>query len=183
MASRIDSLLYNYDKVLNEPWSVTLSGQEKVWFLVYDPADQRKIDLRIGDFERYAKRAEKNWMEINLKSCFPQWMAAHDYKEEYFAQPEDIADQIESDFRNNVTDYIKEKINHADVDENTVIAVTHVSSIFGFLMLHDILKRLTESIQIKGRLLILFPGEFENNTYRLMDARDGWSYLARPITA
>jgi len=26
-------------------------------------------------------------------------------------------------------------------------------------------------------------GEFEKNHYRLLDARDGWSYLARPITA
>jgi hypothetical protein len=36
---------------------------------------------------------------------------------------------------------------------------------------------------VPGRLLVLFPGEYENNSYRLLDARDGWSYLAVPITA
>ena len=181
MASRIDSLLYNYDKIVNEPWSVTLSGQEKVWFLVYDPVEQRRIDLRIGDFERYSKKAGKNWVEINIKSCFTEWMSKHDYKEEYFAQPSDIADQIESDFRNYVVRFLNEKLSDAGADENTVVAITQVSSLFGFLMLSDILKQITNSI--KGRLLIFFPGEYENNHYRLMDARDGWSYLARPILA
>jgi hypothetical protein len=35
---------------------------------------------------------------------------------------------------------------------------------------------------IRGRLLVFFPGEYEDNIYRLLDARDGWSYLAVPIT-
>ena len=34
-----------------------------------------------------------------------------------------------------------------------------------------------------GRLLVFFPGEVEGNNYRLLDARDGWNYLATPITA
>jgi hypothetical protein len=181
MASKIDSLLYNYDKIINEPWSITLSGQEKVWFLVYDPSEQRKMDLRIGDFERYTKRAGKNWMEINLKSCFPQWMSAHNYRQKYFEKPKFIADQIESDFKKYVISYFQEKLNDASADENTVVAVTYVSSLFGFLLLSDILKLI--SPDIKGRLLVFFPGEFANNHYRLMDARDGWNYLARPIFA
>lgn len=181
MASKIDSLLYNYDKIINEPWSITLSGQEKVWFLVYDPSEQRKMDLRIGDFERYTKRAGKNWLEINLKSCFPQWMSAHQYRQKYFEKPKFIADQIESDFKKYVISYLQEKLNDPAADENTVVAVTYVSSLFGFLLLSDILKLI--SPDIKGRLLVFFPGEFSNNHYRLMDARDGWNYLARPIFA
>ena len=140
MASKIDSLLYNYDKIINEPWSITLSGQEKVWFLVYDPSEQRKMDLRIGDFERYTKRAGKNWLEINLKSCFPQWMSAHQYRQKYFEKPKFIADQIESDFKKYVISYLQEKLNDPAADENTVVAVTYVSSLFGFLLLSDILK-------------------------------------------
>ena len=33
-----------------------------------------------------------------------------------------------------------------------------------------------------GRLVVFFPGQFEQNNYRLLDARDGWNYLAVPIT-
>jgi len=36
---------------------------------------------------------------------------------------------------------------------------------------------------VPGRLLVLFPGEYVNNTYRLLDARDGWGYQATAITA
>jgi hypothetical protein len=35
---------------------------------------------------------------------------------------------------------------------------------------------------IRGRLVVFFPGEYEDNNYRLLDARDGWNYLAVPIT-
>jgi len=51
MASKIDQLLSAFELVVNEPWSNALSGQERIWFLVYDPAEQRKIDLRLEDFE------------------------------------------------------------------------------------------------------------------------------------
>jgi hypothetical protein len=36
---------------------------------------------------------------------------------------------------------------------------------------------------IAGRLVVFFPGQYEHNSYRLLDARDGWDYLATPITA
>jgi hypothetical protein len=38
---------------------------------------------------------------------------------------------------------------------------------------------------IQGRLLVFFPGEHhpDSHTYRLLDARDGWNYLAIPLTA
>ena len=35
---------------------------------------------------------------------------------------------------------------------------------------------------IRGRVVVFFPGEYENSNYRLLDARDGWNYLAVPIT-
>ena len=36
---------------------------------------------------------------------------------------------------------------------------------------------------IRGRLVVFFPGEYENGNYRFLDARDGWSYRAVPILA
>ena len=36
--------------------------------------------------------------------------------------------------------------------------------------------------RIGGRFLVLFPGSYERGNYRLLDARDGWNYLAIPIT-
>ena len=66
-------------------------------------------------------------------------------------------------------------------DELTVVAVTGVASLFGFMKV----ARLMEMVQnsIPGRLLVFFPGEYQDSTYRLLDARDGWNYHAVPITA
>ena len=36
---------------------------------------------------------------------------------------------------------------------------------------------------VRGRLLVLFPGEYRQNIYRFMDARDGLNYMAVPITS
>jgi hypothetical protein len=41
--------------------------------------------------------------------------------------------------------------------------------------------KLVES-DIRGRLAVFFPGSFDRNNYRLLDARDGWNYMAVPIT-
>ena len=180
MQSKIDQLLKAYEKVVKEPWTPSLSGQERIWFLVYDPADQRKIDLHIEDFETLTMEAKKKWKIISMKHCFPQWMAQHEYHEEYFRNPEYIVDQLEADFIPFAIQYLKDQLQQSGQDQDTVVAVRDVSSLFGFARLSEILKSCDK--EIKGRLLIFFPGEFEQNHYRLLDARDGWDYLARPIT-
>ncbi|TVL98971.1 MAG: DUF1788 domain-containing protein [Candidatus Brocadia sp. WS118] len=180
MSTRIESLIEAYIKVVNEPWSSALSGQERIWFLVYDPAEQRKIDLHLGEFETATIRAKKKWRSMTLKHCFPSWMAHHEYKEDYFTSPEYIVDQLEAEFIPYAIQFLKNELAKIDQDEHTVIALKDVSALFGFARLSEILKSCDKDF--KGRLLIFFPGEFEHNHYRLLDARDGWDYLARPIT-
>ena len=84
MASKIDQLLSAFELVVNEPWTTSLSGQERIWFLVYDPSEERKVHLRLEDFETATMKSGKRWALISLKNCFPSWMANHEYKEEYF---------------------------------------------------------------------------------------------------
>lgn len=176
-----DNLLAAYETVLKEPWTGALSGQERVWFLVYDPAEQRKIDLRMGEFETATMKAGKKWFEISLKPCFPEWMSGHDYKEEYFADPEALIDQLETEFKQYATGFLAGKMQAGEVDDNTVVAVRDVSALFGFVRLSEVLHGASGAF--RGRMLVFFPGEFQKNQYRLLDARDGWSYLARPITS
>ena len=67
------------------------------------------------------------------------------------------------------------------VSENDVVAIHGVGSLFGLLKVKDVVDQFAPSV--KGRLLVFFPGSFENNNYRLLDGYDGWNYLAVPITA
>jgi hypothetical protein len=181
MPTRIEFLIEAYTKVVKEPWSSALSGQERIWFLVYDPAEQRKINLHLGDFDTATIRAGKKWRSISLKRCFPSWMASHEYREDYFTSPEYIVDQLEAEFIPYAIQFLKNELAKIDADEHTLIALMDVSALFGFARLSEILKSCDRDF--KGRLLIFFPGEFEQNHYRLLDARDGWDYLARPITS
>jgi len=181
MNSKINTLLNNYENVLKEPWNAKLSGHEKVWFLVYDPSEQRKISLYIGDFERITRKNNKKWVKIDLLPCFPKWMSQHEYREAYFNEPDAIQDQLETDFKEYVVKYISTIFKEISDIQNTVVAFTNIGAIFGFLKLSDIMEQIYHLN--KGRILIFFPGEYQNNHFRLLDARDGWSYLARPITA
>ena len=74
-------------------------------------------------------------------------------------------------------------INNATLTDpdNTVLAVYGVASLFGFLKISEMLPLIEGAV--KGRLLMFFPGVYEQNNYRLLDARDGWNYHAFPITA
>ena len=115
----------------------------------------------------------------SLKQCFPSWMANHEYKESYFRKPEHIVDQLEASFIPFAIQFLEEGLKNIEQDDETLVAVKDVSSLFGFARLSEILKSCDKDF--KGRLLIFFPGEREQNHYRLLDARDGWDYLARPI--
>src|SRR5512136_2006150 len=123
MASKIDQLLAAFELVVNEPWTAALSGQERIWFLVYDPSEQRKIDLRLGDFETATMKAGKRWRLISMKNCFPSWMAGHEYKEEYFNDPETLVDQLEVEFKQYAIQYLTSEIEKQNVDDNTLIVI------------------------------------------------------------
>lgn len=119
---------------------------------------------------------EKHFVE----TLFPLWMTSHEYKDDYFNNPEYIVDQLEAEFIPFAIQFLKNELAQIEQDQDTLIALKDVSSLFGFARLSEIIKRCDKDF--KERLLIFFPGEFEHNQYRLLDARDGWDYLARPIT-
>jgi len=62
-----------------------------------------------------------------------------------------------------------------------VVALQGVASVFAFSHVSEIVAAVANNV--KGRILVFFPGEYENNEYRLLDARPGWNYQAVPITA
>jgi len=51
--------------------------------------------------------------------------------------------------------------------------------LYDFLYVSELVAALEASLA--GYLLVSFPGEKEGNTYRFLDARTGWNYLAVPI--
>lgn len=84
------------------------------------------------------------------------------------------------DFASFVSQRIADALSSPDVDANTVVAVSGLASLFGLTYASAIFEKVASSVQ--GRLLVFFPGQHNGSNYRFLDARDGWNYLAVPIT-
>ncbi len=107
-------------------------------------------------------------------------MTIHKYRERYFQRPK-LMDLALQEFVTRVSEEIKTALSAPDVDQNTVAALGGVAFLFGLVYASAVLEPVTSAVQ--GRLLVFFPGHYEKGIYRLLDARDGWNYLAVPITA
>ena len=178
--SEVEDLLHAYERQVRLPWENSLSGHEKVWFVVYDPSQERRVRFRLGEFENVTRQADHGWLHLDLTDSFATWMAGHRYKEAYFESPEDMEPALK-DFANVVIAQISAVLNSTEADEHSVVAISGLASLFGLTRASAVLEKVT--IGVRGKLLVFFPGHHDGSNYRLLDARDGWNYLAIPITS
>ena len=131
------------------------------------------------------QQAGKQWLLLDVTNAFPEWMASQEYRDAYFESPEDLAGYQTGELTEFITDLnakLKTRIN-AEAGPDTVVALLGVGTLFGLARVSSVVEGIKEAVQ--GRLLVFFPGEHhpENHIYRLLDARDGWNYLAVPLLA
>ena len=183
--SKVSKLVDAYRNHLSVPWQAGLAAVQRIIFGVYDKADELRLRAHIGEFELATKSAGKQWLAIDITNAFPEWMAAQEYRDAYFECPEDLdgypGGEV-TEFVRDLTAKLKEQI-HAQADAQTVVALVGVGSLFGLARVSTVVEAIKDAVQ--GRLLVFFPGEYhaENHAYRLLDARDGWNYLAVPLLA
>ena len=177
---RIDRLAERYKRYIALPWQKDLAGAERTIFVVYDKADERRLRARKDLFAMATTEADHCWLECDLTRVFAQWMAATEYRDSYFESPEDLELKLEDDFLEHVVGRVREVLTSSEADENSVVGIYGIASLFGFVRVSELMKEIERDI--RGRVVAFFPGEYENSNYRLLDARDGWNYLAVPIT-
>jgi hypothetical protein len=178
--AHIEDLVGSYKTHISAPWQRNLAGAQKAIFVVYPKTDERRLRARLELFEIATKEAGHGWLTFDFTSVFARWMAATDYREEYFQSPSDLTIKLETEFIEYAAAQLREALTDPKADENTVVAACGVASLYGFSRVSLLLKEIENDI--RGRLALFFPGEYENQNYRLLDARDGWNYLAVPIT-
>ena len=182
--SRIDALRRNYQRVCGLHWDRNLAGPQRVWLAVYDKEDERKLRLRLPLFEEATHQAGHGWHHLDFTTAFADWLCSppySDYADSYFAAPARLGAAPLAAFKKAVAGRLTDALKAVGPGESTVVAVSGVASLFGFVRVSELLP-LVEG-QIRGRLLVFFPGVYELDNYRLLDARDGWNYHAVPITA
>lgn len=178
--SRIEELAERYGQHIATPWQRTIAGAQRVVMVVYDKELERTLRARKVAFETATREAGHDWYEVDVSGAFAAWMAAEEYRDQYFVSPEDLHLKLEADFPEFVAERIRKTLTSPEVTSTSVVAVFGVGTMFGLSRVSQILK-LIES-DVRGRLVVLFPGQLEDNGYRLLDGRAGWNYMAVPIT-
>ncbi|KNE27046.1 BREX protein BrxB domain-containing protein [Achromobacter spanius] len=185
MSSKVSKLVSAYRQHLTVPWQGRLAAIQRVIFAVYDKADELRLRANVDEFALATQQAGKQWLVLDVTNAFPEWMASQEYRDAYFESPEDLAGYQTgelTEFVSDLTTKLKARI-AAEAGSDTVVALLGVGTLFGLARVSSVVEGIKETVQ--GRLLVFFPGEYhpENHTYRLLDARDGWNYLAVPLLA
>jgi hypothetical protein len=178
--SKIEGVLAAYERVVSVPWEDGLAGPQRVWFAIYDPDQERRLRLRVDEFQQVTRKARHGWHLVDITESFGRWMAREDYRDAYFEDPELLGDRM-PEFTRFVANEIETALTDQAVNDQTVVAVLGVGALFGLTRVAALVELVTP--HIRGRMLVFFPGSYSGSNYRLLDARDGWNYLAVPITA
>jgi hypothetical protein len=179
--SRIERLLKNYARFISAPWRSDTAAAQRVVFCIYSQAEELRLQCHLGEFELATRKADHGWMQFDFSNTFPAWMADNKYAESYFRKP-DLLPRPPRAYLNRLEQTFEKQLQEHAADGNTVVALSGVGSLYPFLKVREVVDAFAP--RVPGRLLVFFPGRFENNTYyHLLDAYDGWNYLAFPITS
>lgn len=179
--NRIDQLLQNYRSHIQIPLRPGLSAAQRVWFAVYPATEERRLLNRLDDFAMATQDAGHPWVRIDLQGSLARWLAsvAEEELAEWFKHPDDIELYAATEWQDVLTQCFQEVVACTTAPERTVFALTGLMDLYDFLHVSDLIAGLEKTFP--GYLLVFFPGAKEGNTYRFLDARTGWNYLAVPI--
>lgn len=178
--SRIKRLLKSYTQFISIPWRDDAAAAQRVVFCVYHETEERALRARTDEFELATKQAGHDWCLHDLTDTFGKWLASQRYAQSYFEKPTLLATIFPRYLEHLALDF-ENRVSALESPQQSVIAISGVGSLFGLLKVKDVVDRLAP--KVPGRLVIFFPGSYEDNNYRLLDGYDGWNYLAVPITA
>lgn len=177
---RLDDLADLYGRHIATPWQRTVAGAQRVIMVVYDKELEGVLRARRGEFETRTKAAGHDWHEVDLTTAFASWLAADEYRDAYFESPDDLRLKLQDEFPEYAAEKLRAVLSSPDVTETSVVAAFGVGSLYSFTHVSELLKRVERDV--RGRLVVFFPGTLEQNNYRLLDARDGWNYMAVAIS-
>ena len=178
--SRVKRLLQSYTKYISIPWRDDAAAAQRVIFCVYNETEERWLRAKIDEFEIVTRQSGHEWALFDLTDTFALWLATQRYAKNYFEKPH-LLPTLLPKYLAFITTEFESFLQKEEIGPGYVVAIRGVGSLFGFLKVKDVVDKLAP--MVSGRLLVFFPGSYENNNYRLLDGYDGWNYLAVPITA
>ena len=178
--SKIKQLIQSYNKYISVPWRDDAAAAQRVIFCVYNETEERWLRAKVDEFELVTRQAGHEWAIFDLTDTFSVWLTSQRYAKSYFQKPHLLSTLLPK-YLLFIAEEFKNFLHNNAAGENSVVAIQGAGALFGFLKVKDVVDQLAPMVH--GRLLVFFPGSYENNNYRLLDGYDGWNYLAVPITA
>ncbi|MGP4976736.1 BREX protein BrxB domain-containing protein [Brachybacterium tyrofermentans] len=148
--------------------------------LVYPPEIERQMRAQVPELELETRRTGHGWHLADLTNRLGRWVAEHEYADAFFEDPDDFTTAAADMFEEDLIDLLRTELSRAG-DED-VVALLGVSSLYPYLRASHVIGAVDDAI--RGRLLVLFPGTHDSaaHSYRLLNARDGFSYRAALIS-
>lgn len=168
-----------YTHELELTWRPDISGEERVWIMPYSPDIERSMRFSLSELAARTKASGRKWSVVDISDDFGTWIANHKAAERLLSGKVPIGSKVREEFEIALASRISAVLRVAGEDE--VVALVGIGSIYPFVRASDVIKRIHDDIQ--GRLLVLFPGSYNETThvFRLLNARDGFSYRATVI--
>jgi hypothetical protein len=174
--SSTEELLVELKKRLTVPWRDDEPPAGRIWILWYDKANERRVRGRLSEFRLATEQAGREWREFDIAPRFGSWVALQPWFERLAKRPGSLSTVLPQ-FEVYLAESIKREL--AACGRNDILALTGIASLFGLTRASSLIGNVADSVP--GRLLVTFPGAHRGGIYRLLDARDGWNYLAVPI--
>ena len=178
--SRIKRLIQSYNNYISVPWRDDAAAAQRVIFCVYNENEERSLRAKMDEFEIVTRQAGHEWAIFDLTDTFANWLISLRYAGSYFQKPHLLSTLLPK-YISFIIENFKIFLQNNGTGPGFVVALKGVGSLFGFLKVKEVVDKLAPMVE--GRLLVFFPGSYENNNYRLLDGYDGWNYLAVSITA
>ena len=174
----MDDLLGHFRRQVSLPWPEDTPPDYRVWIMHYDRVLERRVLGRLHEFESLARHFNRGWASLRLASLVAPWFSENDLFDGLCRQPDELPGLL-PDFEEHVVAAVRARLQ--TLHEQDILALSGVGALFGLMRASTLTEKVAPDI--KGRLLLLFPGRHTNGVYRLLDARDGWTYRAIPIPA
>lgn len=178
--SKIKRLIQAYSQHIAIPWREKIAADERVIFCVYPATEERALRAKVDEFELATRQIGHQWAIFDLTDTFAVWLTSQRYARSYFKNPELLTPLLPR-YLDHIANRFKQFLHERQVDDQFVVALQGVGSLFGFLRVRQVVDQLAPLVP--GRLVVFFPGSSGNNNYRLLDGYDGWNYRAVAITA
>lgn len=178
--SRVDRLLENYARHIAVPWRTEAAPGQRVIFCVYPKEDELRLRHKIEEFRLKTMQTGHPMHVFDISNTFSEWLAAQKYARSYFERPE-LIDTLLPRYQKHISERFQQFLLKNVCGADAAVALLGVGMLFGLLKVKTVVDALAPLVC--GRLVIFFPGGYENQNYRLLDAYDGWNYLAVPITS